>query len=374
MTGQVLAGRGSGRVFTQPQRPMYWVYVGLFAFGAFKMGTELSRFAELTPTALLISVLANGVLAFVVIKLINWLDLFGRLSVPLMAAAFGWGAVVATTVAAHANDLLTNVLATLGVTDWGIALAAATNEETLKLLGVVAVAVIGRRHIRRPMDGLVLGMMCGLGFEVVENLLYGVQTAITDVNSDISAAIVTNGARLVLGVGGHVMYTGIAGLGVGYFLTRQDRPAATRFAVAVGTFALAWVLHFLWDAPIGDGVSLGALVKYLVQLVAFFLLYRFAARWDWASFTATMSEQPSTVITSDELASMRTLTRRRRARSRARKEAGRAAGKRLRRLQEFQLGYAIALNHSSEPQHDPAVRTRWEDINEIRAEDHHQRV
>lgn len=374
MSGETLAGPVAGRVFSQPRRPMYWVYVGLFGFGAFQTATELSQYAKLTPTALLVSVVANGLLAFVVVKLAVWLDLFGRVPAVLMAAAFGWGAVVATALAVHSNDLIITILGKVGVTDWAAAWAAPTVEETLKLLGVVAVAVIGRRYIHRIMDCLILGMMSGLGFEVVENLLYGVQTAITNVNSDISAAVITNVARLVLGVGGHVMYTGITGVGIGYFMTRQDKPAVTRIAVFAGTFTVAWVLHFAWDAPIGDGLSLGALIKYVVTLAAFFLLYRYAARQDWDRFSATMSGQPTTVITSDELAAMRTLRSRRKARRLARKPGGRAAGKRQRSLQQSQVEYAIAVNHSGEPQHDPTVRTRWEDINEIRTEDQYQRI
>ena len=373
MTAANTANPLAERVFSQPQRPMYWVYAGLFVFGAFQIGGELSRYAQLTPTAMLISVLFNGLLAFAVIKLINWLDLFDRQPAALMAAAFGWGGIVATGLAAQTNDLATTVTGRLGWGDWGTALAAATNEETLKVLGVIAVAVIGRRFVHRAMDGLVLGMICGLGFEVVENVLYGVQTAITDVNSDISAAITTNLMRLLLGVGGHVIFTGITGLGVGYVMTRKDKPATTRILVFAATFALAWALHFLWDAPIGGNPLLIPIVKYVFLLVAFFALYRYAARREWDWFAATMSDQPSTVITSDELTSMRTLRSRRKARRRAREDTGPAGGKRLRYLQDSQLGYAIALNHSRDPQHDPEVRARWHDINEIRDAEQHQR-
>lgn len=357
-----------GRVFYQPARPMFWLYVGLMVFAGFQTATIFGPFIELTPMALMISLVFNGVLAFLFIRLINWMDLFEREPVSLLVAAFAWGAVIATSLAVHSNDLLVAVANKLGLDEWGAALAAPLDEETFKLLGVVVVIVIGRAYIDRPMDGLILGMMSGLGFEVSENLMYGVQAAIADVNSDIDAAIQTNLTRLLVGVGGHVLYTGITGLGVGYAVTRTDRSAFARGLAVVGTFALAWAFHFLWDGPIVEAY-VGIAVKYLMLLVAFFLLYRYAARREWDWFVSTMSNQPPDVITPAEMTSMRTLRARRRARKLAKRSGGRPAKQRVRNLQDSQLGYAIAINRSRDPDRDPEVLDRWDEINRIRSEE-----
>lgn len=356
-----------GRVFYQPQRPMYWLYVALMVFAGFQTATTFAPYAALTPMAMAISLVFNGLLALFVVWLINRLDLFERAPVALLTAAFAWGAVIAPPLAMHSNDLFMSVAAKLGLQEWDAALAAPVDEELYKVLGVVVVIVIGRAYIERPMDGLVLGMMSGLGFETVENVLYGVQSAIADVNGDIGPAIETNLLRLLVGVGGHVLYTGIAGLGIGYAVTRSDRSMVRRGLAVVATAAVAWLMHFLWDSPIGGG-PIGIAVKYVMLLVAFFLLYRYAARREWDWFVSTMSHQPPEVITPAEMSSMRTLRARRRARKLAQREHGRTGKQHVRNLQDSQLGYAIAINRSRDPDHDPNVLARWDEINRIRSE------
>lgn len=361
-----LRQRTDSRVFYQPQRPMFWLYVALMVFAGFQTATMFRPFVEFTPLALVLSLVLNGVLAFLFIRLINWLDLFEREPVSLPVAAFAWGGIVAPALAVHSNDLLMAVAGKWGLNAWGASLAAPIDEEIFKLLGVVVVIVIGRAYIDRPMDGLILGMMSGLGFEVVENVLYGVQTAIADVNGDVAAVWDVSLTRFLIGVGGHVLYTGITGLGVGYAATRTDRSTAVRGLVVAGTFALAWAFHFLWDGPVLSGL-IGIAVKYLLLLAAFFVLYRYAARREWDWFVTTMSHQPVEVITPEELVSMRTLHGRRRARRQAQRDGGRTNRRRVKDLQESQLGYAIAINRSRDPDTDPEVLDRWDEINRIRA-------
>jgi RsiW-degrading membrane proteinase PrsW (M82 family) len=348
-------------VFYQPRRPMYWVYIGLLAFGGFNLTMLLFKYLELAPIAVAISVLVNGVLALLFLKLINWIDLFEREPLSLLVAGLGWGGIVATGFAIHANDLLITTTMKLGLDDWGAALVAPIDEELLKLMGVIAVMVIGREYIHRAMDGLILGMMCGVGFEVVENVLYGVQSAIVDVNSDMAAAITTGVARLSFGVGGHLIFSGIAGFGVGYVMTRRDKSLINRIGVAAGLFVIAWGLHFLWDAPF-EGLITGPLMKYPILLIAFVLLYRYAVHREWDWFSQTMAGQPDEVITEDEITAMRTLRGRHKARCKARQDGGLLKKRQLRYLQDAQLGLAIALDRSSDPDNDSAVAARREDI------------
>lgn len=353
-------------VFYQPRRPMYWVYIGLLAFGGFNVARLLFKYLELAPIALAISVVINGILAWLFIKLINWIDLFEREPLSLLVAAVGWGAIVATGFAVHANGLVITTAMKLGLDDWGPAISAPIDEELLKIMGVIAVMVIGREYIHRAMDGLILGMMCGVGFEIVENVLYGVQSAIADVNSDVAAAVTTSLSRLTFGVGGHLIFTGIAGFGVGYVMTRRDRSMFNRILVAAALLVVAWGLHFLWDAPF-EGLITGPLMKYPILLIAFFLLYRYAVHREWDWFSQTMANQPDEVITKDEITAMRTLRGRHRARRRARREGGILKKRQFRYLQDSQLGLAIALDRSHDPDNDPAVAARREDITVARA-------
>lgn len=361
MTAPVALASPPQHVFYQPRRPMFWVYVGLMSIGGFNLAMLLFKYLELAPIALAISVVINAVLAWLFLKLINWIDLFEREPLSLLVAGMAWGGIVATGFAIHANDQLITAVMKLNLDDWGAAIAAPIDEELLKLVGVIVVMVIGRAYIHRAMDGLILGMMCGVGFEVVENILYGVQSAIADVNSDVAAAVTTSLARLTFGVGGHLIFTGIAGFGVGYVMTRRDKSIVNRFGVALGLFVVAWGLHFLWDAPF-EGLITGPLLKYPILLIAFFLLYRYAIRREWDWFSRTMAGQPDEVITKNEITAMRTLRGRRKARSKARRDGGMLKKRQLRYLQDAQLGLAIALDRSDDPDKDPAVAARREDI------------
>ncbi|MEK8226591.1 PrsW family intramembrane metalloprotease [Oerskovia sp. M15] len=117
------------------------------------------------------------------------------------------------------------------------------------MLGVVLVLYAGRAHVTRPLNGLVYGAMVGLGFEVSENVSYIVQGAIMDPNSDAVGALQVGLSRVLIGLGGHAMFTAIAGFGVAYALTAFRVPVARRIGMAVGAYLLAWALHFAWNAP-----------------------------------------------------------------------------------------------------------------------------
>ncbi|ONI49885.1 MULTISPECIES: PrsW family glutamic-type intramembrane protease [unclassified Streptomyces] len=60
----------------------------------------------------------------------------------------------------------------------GPALAGPINEETLKVLGLILLIMIARTQFRTILSVVVLGAMIGLGFQIVEDLLYSVNTAI----------------------------------------------------------------------------------------------------------------------------------------------------------------------------------------------------
>lgn len=351
--------REDHRVFLRPRQPMFWVYCGLMVVAGFPTVLVFGPYIATTPTVFAVTVLVNGALAFGFIRLINRIDLFEREPAAMLSAAFAWGGVGAVGFAMHTNDAMGVIVAKLGASDWDAALTAPIDEELIKGVGVVMIVVICRRYIDRPMDGLIVGMMCGLGFEVVENVLYGVQTAVADVNDDLGAGITVTLVRLLFGLGSHVMYTGIVGLGIGYAATRTDRPVALRALAVLGTLALAWLFHFLWDAPVASSFVLIA-AKYLLLVVAFYLLYRYAARREWDWFTTAMASQPPAVITETELASMRTL----RGRHQARRAAGKAAKRRTRHLQDAQLAYAIALDRDGET--DPETLARRDELLALR--------
>jgi protease PrsW len=72
---------------------------------------------------------------------------------------------------------------------------------------------------------------------------------------------------LASGLYGHVLYTGLTGMGIAWFITRTDQRLARRLLVAGGLCLLAVLAHFLWNSPLLNLLPTGE-VTPLEQLVA----------------------------------------------------------------------------------------------------------
>lgn len=189
-------------------------------------------------------------------------DLYEHEPVWLLAVAVGLGAgamglaglVEARALGAMARASLLHV-----------AIVAALTEELLKLLVVVAVALLARREFDDAMDGVVYGSMAGLGAALEESVFYsGLSTAMAA--SLPAAELVRLWAHVVLG--------GIVGFPVGFWRSRPGRSAG---AALVG-LVVAVTLHFGWDAlvlSVPDGAppsgaqTLGGLALMLGSLALY---------------------------------------------------------------------------------------------------------
>ncbi|HZE37273.1 MAG TPA: PrsW family intramembrane metalloprotease [Stackebrandtia sp.] len=376
----VVEGQGS---FVRVRKPAYWLYVALVGFGLISMGTTMSSAVSVLSTALWISALLNGAMAAVFIWVLARMDLFEREPAAARAAAFVWGALVATSLAIIANNnllsLLTKLFGAGFAAKWGAALAGPTDEEWLKLMGVIILVLICGEHFNRSIDGLIYGAMCGLGFQVMENMVYAINNAFSNPNSDFTGAVSITVMRiLVAGPWSHPIYSGVAGLGVAYAVTTKGkRPVIQRYAVAAGLFVLAWLMHALWNSPLPRDLpgGLNALVIYAkggLILVFFLVLYRYAANYEWKWFGRIMTGQPESIITSEELESMRTLGTRRRARRQAEFTYGPKGRKLVQRMQraQLELGEALARARRAEkdPRHALDVTVAGRNVHSIRTE------
>ena len=146
-----------------------------------------------------------------------------------MIGALLWGAVAATTLAGFANDGWGLVVARVGGPEfaarWTAALTAPFVEEILKGLGVVLIYLIAPDEFDDMMDGFVYGAVCGLGFAVVEDVFYFMGVFGGHPNGVLQGFFV----RVVAsGLYSHVLYSGLVGMGIGYFVSRRQRRAARR--------------------------------------------------------------------------------------------------------------------------------------------------
>ncbi len=195
----------------------------MIATGIVSVGQQ-SLFRQISPSGWALSWALLALYALPVLFLVYVLDLYEREPLSLVIGALLWGAVAATTLSGFANDGWGLVVARVGGPEfaarWTAALTAPFVEETLKGLGVVMIYLIAPDEFDDMMDGFVYGAVCGLGFAVVEDVFYFMGVFGGHPNGVLQGFFV----RVVAsGLYSHVLYTGLVGMGIGYFVSRRQR-------------------------------------------------------------------------------------------------------------------------------------------------------
>jgi RsiW-degrading membrane proteinase PrsW (M82 family) len=290
------------------------------------------------------------------------LDFLEREPTGLLMLAFAWGGLVATTVSIPGSAALEDLVAKLGsphlAADWGAALAGPTVEETAKTLGVVAIMLIARAQINSVLDGIVYGAMVGLGFQIVEDVVFSLAAvALAGQGDRVQPVVATFLVRGFLsGIWSHTLFGALGGAGLGYLVVRRDRSRAHRAGVAVLAVLGAWASHVLWNSPIfSDGLGNGLsglltvlLLKGLPPLVLILLIVRRVHDNEADYYVAQLADVgDDELITNGELEVLGSGARRAAARRHARAQAGPPAHAAVRRLQRAQAHLAVELSRES---------------------------
>jgi protease PrsW len=365
-----------GRPFSRPAliRPRevaFWLYVGLVAAGAWLTIVQQDVLLHISPSGFGLSWLLLVLYLVPAAALISYLDIVRKQPLSMLAGALLWGAVAATAVAARGNVGWGLVVARLGGPDfaaqWSAAVTAPLVEETAKVVGVVLLAMIAADEFRDPLDGFVYGALVGLAFAVVEDVLYFV-AIFGGTPSDVVHGF---GVRVLSsGLYGHALWTGMSGLGVGYFISmRRQWTTGRRLIVAGSLLLVAMAGHFLWDSPLlnfsagSQGNAWLILVaestlKGLPFLAFGVILVVLARRRERRQLVAVLSREAiHSTIRPEEVPTLRSAAARRRARRTVRSRAGRPAAAALRRLQRQQLHLAAVLERFGEDA-EPTLRQR----------------
>ncbi|QVJ00529.1 PrsW family intramembrane metalloprotease [Nocardiopsis eucommiae] len=189
-----------------------------------------------------------------------------------------WGLTGAIGLALFSNSQLMSAWSRMGGVDfgsaWGASLTAPLNEELLKTIGVVLIAVIAPRVVRGPVDGFVMGALVGLGFQLAEDFTYALNSIMMQGATDgVASVLQTLFLRVGLtGLGSHWAMSAIAGTAVGLLAAVAWRPGAGRATGALLLFLLAMGVHWFFDAPVLVGL-LGVLVKTLVVFLSAVAVY-----------------------------------------------------------------------------------------------------
>jgi RsiW-degrading membrane proteinase PrsW (M82 family) len=155
------------------------------------------------------------------------------------------------------QNMLAKLVSPEAAATWGPAISGAGVEEVVKVAGVVAIALVAPGQINSMVDGFVYGALVGLGFQLIENIVFAVGAVALNAGVDaVGPVIATFLVRGVLGgLWSHTLFTALAGAGVAYALVRRDRPRWQRITVAVALFGAAAGFHFLWNSPIFAGAA-----------------------------------------------------------------------------------------------------------------------
>jgi protease PrsW len=354
--------------FIQPRQPAFWLFIVLVALGSLYVLFEQLIYVLNSPVGWFVSWLLLLGYMVPVLLVIRWLDLYEPEPPSLMVAAFAWGATVAIPFSVLGNMSWGAVISRLGGVEfaayWSGALTAPLVEEIYKYLGLVLLYLIARAEFDDLMDGFVYGALIGLGFSVVEDVGY----FMTHFGGDVGGVILGFFVRTIAaGLYGHVLFSGLAGVGFAYFVThRLDRPLGRRLFIAGGLLLLAIGAHFFWNAPWlwpqeGDlgGLLVAVTIKGLPFLIALFVLLRLARlREHDALVEALRGEVGREGLLSDELEQLRTPGRRREAVRRVAGAAGAEAARLLKRLHHAQIALAVMAARIDSPAHADLVRQR----------------
>jgi RsiW-degrading membrane proteinase PrsW (M82 family) len=163
----------------------------------------------------------------------------------------------------------------------GTVVASVLEFDTLRRLGVVPTLAVGlieeatkmlvpigmllfTRYRSNPADGLLVGVVVGMGFAVLETLGYGFVAVLAN-RGDIGQLEVLLLLRGVSSPAGHAAWTGLAAGALWRAHARGWTPTAV-LAVA-GTFVLVVALHTIWDSSSSWYGYVGVGVVSLVLLI-----------------------------------------------------------------------------------------------------------
>lgn len=338
----------------QARQPAFWLFVVMLVLGAlYGLLTQLVSLV-ISPAGWALSWLLLILYIVPVVLVVRWLDLYEREPRSLLIGAFLWGGLVALMFSALGNDAWGLVIAKLAgaefASQWSAALTAPVIEEIYKYLGIVVLYLIARAEFDDLIDGFVYGALIGLGFAIAEDIYYFIFVF----GGDIPAVLHGFWIRVVAsGLYGHVTFTGIAGIGFAYFVTRRlDQALSRRLLVAGGLLLAAVAAHFIWNSPFLDDlhIVLYGVFKGLPFLIGLIVLLYLARRRENAALGEILaSEVGQPGLVSNELDALRDRRSRRGAAQRIRAAAGPEAERLFRQLQREQVKLALVASSVDSP-------------------------
>ncbi|MFN3865473.1 MAG: PrsW family intramembrane metalloprotease [Demequina sp.] len=322
---------------------VFWAGLALTVFGIWRWTPLVVTSLSSNPTTGVLSAILWLLYGFVFLVLLYRLELFERRSPATVIGALLWGGLAGPGMGVVAAPAMHDLVAAVIGSDnpWVPSFAAPLVEEPLKLLGVLALALIPGARVRSAADGLFYGAVVGLGFQASEGFLYTATFSAESGTGTVTAMFLLRG--IINGLWSHATFTAVAGAGLGYFFN-ASADLRRRITVLVGTLALAVALHGFFDAPIlGPNPFVSSIVKGLPVLLLFLVVLRWAHLRERRTFAGLAAHVvPDNLVSPGDFTALATRRARRRARRWARKRGGYMTARALKRLQGAQLSLLTA--------------------------------
>lgn len=210
-----------------------------------------------------------------IIVLIRWIDNWEPEPSFMYAVAFMWGAGIAALAALGGNNALFSFLSarmlSADVSDLFLAIVGAPLiEEAVKGAGVIIIALLFRSYFNGVIDGLVYGMLIGLGFAFTENIFYFVRY-FDDIATVFQGRALENPFV-------HPVATGVLGLVVGY-VSEKKNPRTASPLVLLG-YVGACVVHSVHNLSVSLAISPSGrfILSFPLYIVVAVLVFYMRAR------------------------------------------------------------------------------------------------
>ena len=295
------------------------------------------------PGSLALAALLAAVPVGPLVGCFMWLDRYEPEPRGLLVAGLLWGAFVATAAAL----VFQGIGLVGGATERdSLAVVAPVTEEATKGAFLLLLLWWRRHELDGVLDGIIYAGMVGVGFAFTENILY--LAAAYDGTDGLGpggteALTGTFVVRCLISPFAHPLFTAFIGIGVG--LAISSRRVVVRLLAPLVGFAVAALLHGLWNSSTLSGTGHFFVVYGTLMLPAFLGVMAFAVyrrRSERPMLTAALQDAADRgLLPATDIPWLVDLRARRHARRWARQHGGVSAERGMRAYQAaaIELGY-----------------------------------
>jgi RsiW-degrading membrane proteinase PrsW (M82 family) len=277
------SGWGARFDFVQPHNACFWVYLAGVISGGWYVVNAVASSGGAFDVAYATAVVTSGLFCAAFLAFLHHADRWERTPASLALAAFLGGGLAATFAIAIVGNaalssLYTKAFGQAWAVDWQAGLTAPFVEETSK--GAIFVLLLGLAPvvIRTAADGLIVGAYVGLGFQILEDILYAQNSAYAAFGAHQADAVLSLFVlRAITGIPSHALYTALFGAGVIYALGTTAQPR--RLGRGILLMLSAVVIHGVWDSASAIGGPFYVVLVLLGVTVGSVLMLLVAIRW-----------------------------------------------------------------------------------------------